>query len=174
MANIVIQNTGPVVGTKLHVYMREDATEIAAFDKTTLDAILGGASHFTKIETGFTLEEAEGDSINTTIGQKIVLSKVVTGEFLALGLTTVDYNALMDTSTGYNLQDLDVLLVQAPAERTSGTVEAGDYLYATYKVNVNVRLVVADAAPTKVSLSFERTDQSTDKSLKWDIVLAAP
>ena len=96
MANITIENTDAVVGTKLHVYMRENTTALSAFDKTTIDAILTGASHFKKVESGFTLEEAEGDSVVTTIGQKIVLTKTVTGEFLALGLTSVDYKALMN------------------------------------------------------------------------------
>ncbi len=172
MATIDIENTEPTVGTKIHMYVREATTPLADFAAATVSSALAASSHFKKVESGFTLEESEGDSINTTTGQKIVLSKNIAGEFLALGLTSVDYNALMDSSTGYNLKDLDILLLQAPANQADDTAIAGNNIYATYKVNVNIRLIVADGQATKVSLSFERIDESTTKSITFDKVVA--
>ncbi len=170
MAVIANANDGKLEANKMHLYIREAGTAPASYTKSLVDAVLVDtvSTPFPKVETGFTIDQAEGDTIMTTTGQKIVLSKNSSGEFNAMGLTPVTYNALMDESTGYNQKDVDIFLVQAPLDRATGTVETGDYIYCIYNVNLNIKLNSSDGQPTKVVLSYERVDSATDTGTVWE------
>lgn len=161
-----------IKGEKIHVYLTETGSAPADYKATTVSTMLGSAIHLLKVESGFTLEEAEGDSILTTIGEKIVLTKNLTATLNALGLTPSDYDELTIGTNKLIQTNVDFHFVLAPADRTTGTVIAGDELASTYAVLLNISLSMADGQPVKVVLSFERTDTATTQSIEWKTILA--
>lgn len=170
MANITMEGDKTIKANKLHFYLREAGTELTTFTKTALDTILGGASYFANVESGFSLEEAEGDNIETTVGKIIILSKELSGEFNFLGATTADWDAMMEGADKYLNQDLDLFLINAEQGRTGGTVEENDEIYAVYSLNANIRMTVADNAPTKITISFKMKLGADNKAIKWNDV----
>ncbi len=174
MALVTNNNDGKLEANKMHLYIREAAAAPSPYTNVAVSAAISitEATPFPKVETGFTIDQAEGDTIMTTTGQKIVLSKNSSGEFNAMGLTPTTYNALMDETDGYNQKDVDIFLIQAPLDRTLHTADVGDYVYAIYNVNLNIKLNSSDGQPTKVVLSYERVDSATDTGTVWEEVVA--
>jgi len=169
--SVTIANDGTVVATKLHAYLRTAATAPADFTVATIDALLTGASHFQKVETGFELVSAKGDTVKITTGTDIVTSQELSGTLRALGLSSVDYKALMNQSTGYAQADIDVFLLQAPTAQASGTCAIGQQLYHTYSVNAFVALEVKDGVPIAVTIEWTRTDEATESGIEWDEIV---
>ena len=174
MANIVLEGNNTIASNKLHFYVRPTGTALADYKDATVTSAIGNASasYFANVETGFTLNEEAGNSIVTTTGREIVLDKNVAIEFMFLGGTAVDYNALMSGANKYLQQSLDVILVKAPQSRTKQTVEIGDEVYVIYNAICDIRLAVADGAPTKIILAFKQNAASTDTVINWGKVVA--
>ena len=91
-----------------------------------------------------------------------------TGEFNILGLTAADYAELrLDDDNKIQGVNVDLIFVEAPANRTVNTVVAGDDVYVVYAVKANVKLVMGGSGtPTKVTISFELNSLPSAPAIK--------
>ena len=169
MALPTITQTKSIESSKLHVYLREATTEISTFTAAGVTGAIAStdALHFKNVEEGFTIEEADGNTIINSIGQTIVLDMNTTGEFNILGLTAADYAAMRLGTNKIQGVNVDLIFVEAPANRTEHTVVAGDDVYVVYAVKANVKLVMGGSGtPTKVMISFELNSLPSAPAIK--------
>ena len=166
-----IEGTGTVDAAKYHLYVRLAATKQADYEKITIDAVLAASSHFKKVETGMEAIVAKGDEIKIITGTKIVISGENSGNFRLLGLTSVDYKAIMNQAAGYQNQDVDIFLLKAPTAQTSGTATVGQSLFQIYAVNVFATPEVKDSVPFALNLSYSRTDEASELGIELDTVV---
>jgi len=169
---VSIDGSAATDAAKYHLYVRTADTVPSDYKKATIDTILAAASHFQKVETGFELVTAKGDSIKITTGSEIVISGDTTGNIKALGLTSVDYKALMDQSTGYQGNDVDVFVLKAPTAQTSGTCTVGQLLFSVYAVNIYQALEVKDGVPHALNISWSRTDEASEMGTEMNTIAA--
>lgn len=172
MAAISISGNNTVEANKLHIYIRPATTAPADYEVSTLGTALTASSYFPAIETGFTIETAEGEVIMATDGKEYLLSTESTGEFNFLFATPTDYDNLYNTSTGYQNKSVDIIAIKAPSERTKNTVVAGDEYFAIYAVNLKIRPSLTDNAPTKLVMSFKKSAGASTQVLAWKTVIA--
>jgi hypothetical protein len=176
MALPTLTQNKSIESSKLHVYLRLAATDLSDFDAASVTTAIGAANalHFKNVEEGFTIEEADGNTIVNSIGQTIVLDMNTTGEFNVLGLTAADYAELrLDSTDKIQGVNVDLIFVEAPANRTEHTVVAGDDVYVVYAVKANVKLVMGGSGtPTKVTISFELNSLPSAPAIKSFTVIA--
>ena len=170
--SVTIANDGPLGALTTHVYMRTASTALAAWSVAATDAVLAAASHFQKVDASFELVSAKGDSVTTTTGIKFVTTAELAGNLKAYGLSSVDYKALMNTTTGYNLKDVDIFLLQAPANQATGTCAIGQQIFESYAVNAFVFLEVKAGVPIAVNIAWERTDSAENTNIEWNVIVA--
>ena len=168
--SITLVQDAAVDAAKYHLYIRSAESVPADYKKATIDAILAAASHFKKVETGFELVTAKGDTVKITTGSEIVISGDTSGTIKALGLTSVDYKALMDQATGYQGKDVDIFVLKAPTSQVSGTCTVGQLIFSVYAVNVYQALEIKDGVPHALNITWNRTDEASEMGTEMDTI----
>lgn len=161
----VLEQTATIEAAKVHYYLRLATDAFADYTKVVIDPVLAASEYIDNVESGATLEEAIGQTINNTLGQQIVLDTVISSSMSLLGLTGADYRALRSEAGNVQNVDLDIIKVNAPINRVEGTVEDGDQITVVYGMKTVVTLSENDGQPDRVTLTFSKTDSPSETSI---------
>jgi hypothetical protein len=178
---ITLSGKGPVETTQLHIYIRprdNASTAIpagATITKTLAETILAEASALEAVESGFTVDTAEGVSKVCTKGRKYILSQVSSGTLNFMFATPEDYDALTVGNNKYSGTICDIIMVKAPVERVVGDVEAsGDEVFVIESVIPTVMAGIADGDCMKLKIPFEKTTGASSQPIAWKKVIVTP
>ncbi len=146
-----------IEAAKVHYYLRLATDAPGDYKVATISTMLGLAQHFPNIESGATLEEALGQTINNTLGQQILLDTTVSSTMNVLGATPEDFMAMRTGADTIQNVNLDIIRVEAAANRPISTVAIGDKLTIAYNMKCTITLSDNDGQPNRITLSFSLT-----------------
>lgn len=175
---ITIEGNGAVETQQLHIYIRprdNSSTAIptgSSITKALAETILAESSPIPAVETGFTVDTAEGVSKVCTKGRKYILSQVSSGTLNFMFATPKDYDALTVGAGKYSGTICDIIMVKAPVERVVGDVEiTGDEIFVIESVIPTVMAGIADGDCMKLKIPFEKTTGAATQSIVWKTVV---
>ncbi len=160
-----LEQTATIEAAKVHYYLRLATDAFVDYTAANVTIALGLSAYIKNVESGATLEEAIGQTINNALGQQIVLDSVISSSMNLLGMTGKDYRELRTGTNNVQNVNLDIIKVNAAVNRPEGETIDGDQITVVYGMKTVVTLSENDGQPDRVTLTFSKTDAPSDTSI---------